>query len=471
MQIDQPVDEKKVVIKTQQCLAIWQYCMKKKLSSVEALDDNMVRIREVSSENLDFGEFAAAAAYLKALGQDVPPDGLDYIAHNFLKGLHHVLLRRHAPSLEPQGESQTIQKLYQLYDNNPDAFLAALAIYDVHLEMFVDRQSGLRILTPTLPLFEWVFLPIVMGLNMWAIRRRWLMAYHRFHNPRELDEIAQLYEEERENREAAARHLIRNCKEFLAQRGCKAQIAIYDRTPASLFRSSINRNEIVRAIVLKITCEKEEDCYLSMMWFHQQGDVINELSRHSLFHAEENGTRRVQVGIHFKDRLVIARIGLSEEMNYYNEWGALTRLKKTRSPRLGTLVAQSMSNENRGDGTEKITIFKWTGDKVSLDANSTIADLVIQEYPFEQARHCTEARVNAIKYPLGHVLQEGDVVQIFWDRWKQKRLPYRPGRDHTVIQKPGKPYLIYVHRNNKKLYAAACVFYMSYKIIWPPGGL
>ena len=421
-----PVELKEIDFaqEAQQRLAAWLLCMKKRQSDTRAIKESLAQMENLPLDEMDFGIFAPAAAYLNQLKQESPDNAFDAFVRDFLLAFNYTLQQPNISDQEPQLGARTIKRLYEIYHQAPQALAAALALYDFHLSLIVRRRPRLINQQAILPLLENVFLPLVGGLNIWALRRRWLMFYHQFNDAEQLTEIIKQYERDRVAREAIAKRLIVGLEQFLGQQGSQVKVEIYDRTPASLLRSSINRDDIIRMIVLQIICSKEEDCYLATMWLHQQGRIVNELSRNSLFHPEENGTRRSQVGIQLSEegRLVLARIGLEDYMDRRNEWGVLATLRTQTEPESEFFIygADAGWIESKG---QQIFIYKWTGEKIHLEANSTLGDFVIQRYTLEQARHCTGAFVNTIKVSLGHQLQNGDVVQLFWDRWKRQRLP------------------------------------------------
>lgn len=355
--------------------------------------------------------------------------GTSLFLASFNEDLTYVNLQDQHPSL---GIGQLIKKLYRLFRGNRCAALATLALYDVHMDRFVERRSQNKDGEYPLDLLRPVFKIVAEGFNLWIIRRRWQSIYYEYHEHSEVDAIRKRYHSFKSHRDKRAKKFINDLKAFPQSEHGLEDVSPYQRTYTSLMLSGLVREQLLRAVFLKVTCKTLEDCYLVEMWAEKQGEVVGHLTRKSLFFPEENGTRRLQIGVRCREDngLLILRIGTAE-IHHENEWGSLVKMyNRTWLKGLRHVTPDE----------DEITIYKWTGHAVALAKDSTVADLVIQEYSINQAQHCTDVFVNGSRVKMGYQLAQDDVVQIIIDRHLQKRLllqswlgPHKSDRTHAAI--------------------------------------
>lgn len=327
-------------------------------------------------------------------------------------------------------EDQLIKELYQYGRNNPQTLIAALALFDAHLARFVDRRAPAARRKRPLELLDNVFRTIVEGRNIWALRRLWLDIHARYLHHERLEAFQREYEARHVERERATAMLIADLQNQPWHDGI--QLALYARSITSLSNSTIPREELLHALFLKVTCPDEQTCYLVEGWLESLGVVDLRLIRKSLFSPEENGARRMQVGVRLTEgkRLIVARIGTANTL-LNNEWGMLFDIAS------GATMASTWQPEpNRGE----IIVFNKAGTPVKIGKGSTVADYLIKQYSLEDARYVLKAYINATEAALTDELEDGCLVWVEIDRRRQKmrpledwRGPHRSKATHEAI--------------------------------------
>jgi hypothetical protein len=359
------------------------------------------------------------SAATPTFGNEAQPETVKFLFelnNELLLDLAHPLYHR-------SNDNEIIRSLYRHYETNPPVLVAALALFDVHLDRFTDVifDEVAKKRSRPLELLKNVFLVVVEGLNIWALRRRWLSIYFENQNRNELQIFSTEYCDHRHERQLCAAELLDELKEQLGSLGIRGEL--YDRSAVSLFRSSLPRADILRAIFLKITCPDNAACYLAEGWVESHGRILARLVRKSLFFPEENGARRLQVGVRSSkhNRLIVARIGtLNSHKN--NEWGRLLK------PIVREEVPQDKTDGELGEqalllGENKITVYKTTGETVVLDSGSTIGDYVVHQHTLEDARHVIEVYLDATPAKMFDKLQNRSVVRVVVDKQLQRMLP------------------------------------------------
>lgn len=355
-------------------------------------------------------------------------------AGQFLNDLNNELLLDLSHQVhQKRDDSEIIRTLYQQLQNDPDALVAALAIFDVHMDRFIGAASGSVPRARPLELLQNVFLVIIEGLNIWALRRRWLDIYYWYQESEALREREEEYARFLQERERLGSRLIKDFQKQLGRFGAMAEL--YQRTTVSIYRSRLPREDLNRALFLKITCPDESFCYLAEAWVEKLGKVELRLARKSLYHPEENGTRRLQVGVRLpkSNLLIIARIGTAGTQ-LDNEWGKLLALKREEA-RGTPSIAGFNAPEEAQQAHDKITIFTTTGAAVQLDCGSTVLDYIIGQYPLEEARHILKVYVNANTASVADKLEDNCVVRVILDRNLERMLPleeWRRGGTHRL---------------------------------------
>lgn len=334
------------------------------------------------------------------------------------------------PVFTRSDEDQLIKELYHYGRNNPQTLIAALALFDAHLARFVGQRAPFVRRKRPLELLDNVFRTIVEGRNIWALRRLWLDIRSRYLYHERLDAFQREYDAQHLERERATAMLIAGLQEQ-AWRD-KVQVDQYARSITSLSNSTIPREELLHALFLKVTSADEQICYLVEGWLESLGTVDLRLVRKSLFVPEENGARRLQVGIRLTNgkRLIVARIGTAKTL-LNNEWGMLFDIASGATP-----VSTWQTEPNRGE----IIVYNKAGMPVKVSKGSTVADYLIKQYSLEDARYVLKAYINATEVALTDELEDGCLVWVEIDRRRQKmrpledwRGPHRSKATHEAI--------------------------------------
>jgi len=316
--------------------------------------------------------------------------------------------------------NEIISTFYRLMRNNAYAALAVLALYDVHLDQFVKAEHIGQ--GRPLELMQDVFLAIAEGMKTWALRKRWTNVYQISQNRGELQTFDLDYRGHEKERQTYSQELLDDLEENYKKLGIKTEF--YNITLTELYTMNLTSEDRLRSVFLTITCPDLPTCYLAEDLMERHGIVQNRFSRKSLYYPEENGAKRLQIGIRLPKNncLVIARIG-TEETHKYNEWGRLLDFKP------GQLVSLFKENDRSNhlseskSVTSQIVVFNTSGEPVSIEKDSTVADFIVSQYPMEDARHVVKAYINASQASLDQEIQAEDVVRIVVDKEYRQSLP------------------------------------------------
>lgn len=334
------------------------------------------------------------------------------------------------PVFNRSDEDQLIKELYQYGRNDPQTLVAALALFDAHLARFVGQRAPAVRRKRPLELLDNVFRTIVEGRNIWALRRLWLDIHSRYLHHERLEGFQWEYDARRVERERATAMLVADLQKQAWHD--RVQVSQYTRSITSLSNSTIPREELLQALFLKVTCSDEQTCFQMEGWLESLGTVDLRLVRKSLFVPEENGARRMQVGVRLTDgkRLIVARIGTAKTL-LNNEWGMLFDITSG-----ATTISTWQPEPNRGE----IIVFNKAGAPVKMGKGSTVADYLIKQYSLEDARYVLKAYINATEAALTDELEDGCLVWVEIDRRRQKmrpledwRGPHRSKATHEAI--------------------------------------
>ena len=219
---------------------------------------------------------------------------------------------------------------------------------------------------------------------------------------------------------------------FLKGEGVGSEVAGREKHPYSIFmkmrsKSVSHIEDIYDLFALRVVVETEEECYRVLGLLHRRGHPVPHRFKDYIAFPKPNGYRslhttltklagvpenaftEVQIRTRNMDRE--AKFGVAAHWSY-KERGSLK--KAVQRSHLQKMLEQQESVENQEDETLIDHIFVLTprGDIVELPEGSTALDFAFHVHT-EVGLASRGARVNGSIVPLDHVLENGDIVEVF----------------------------------------------------------
>lgn len=383
-------------------LSTWLRCM----HYGENLDD-AIKGEPINNDGLEWISFIPSVEYLLniALSESKIEGALEFLLdfNNELSADENSVTIR-------IDNDQIFRNLYQWLRQDKYALIASLSLFDIHVSRYDETKIIGNCQERPLELIPNIFTVLAEGLNIWALRRRWLRIYYDCSEKEELKIFSEKYALGSSGRERATNILLSEFKEEFPGTGFHA--TAYKRTLSGLYKSGLNEDQIINAIFLSIICPTIKDCYQALFWLDKHGPVQTNFIRKSLLHPEPNGATRLQTAILMPPdgRLLVARIG-TVETHRNNEWGKLLRL--LGNPKSSLYEDNQINNlPIRKTTRTQIKVYDITGSSFCIEKNSTVADFILQTRNLDEAQLCSGTFVNATEATLGHKLIEGDVLRV-----------------------------------------------------------
>ncbi len=230
--------------------------------------------------------------------------------------------------------------------------------------------------------------------------------------------------------------VIAELKATLAERGIEAEITGREKRPYSIWKKMeaehIPFEQISDVMAFRIVVEDEDECYRALGVVHQRWPMIPQRFKDYVSTPKRNGYQsihttvigprqtRVEIQIRTRSMHEIAEFGVAAHWKYKQGEEDGERIESDRYRWLRVLLEileNAASPEEFLEHTklemfhDQVFCFTPKGDLIALPKGSTPVDFAYAVHT-EVGNHCVGAKVNGRMVPLGHVLENGDQVEI-----------------------------------------------------------
>ncbi len=234
--------------------------------------------------------------------------------------------------------------------------------------------------------------------------------------------------------------VIAELKKTLADAGIEAQVSGREKRPYSIWKKMeaehIPFEQISDVMAFRIVVADEETCYRALGIVHRKWpavpgrfkDYISTPKRNGYrsIHTTVIGPRQTRVEIQIRTRRMheIAEYGVAAHWKYKQDGGAPDPEETERYRWLRALLEILENAANPEEFLEhtklemfqdQVFCFTPKGDLIVLPRGSTPVDFAYAVHT-EIGNHCVGAKVNGRIVPLGHILENGDQVEILTSR-------------------------------------------------------
>ncbi len=294
-------------------------------------------------------------------------------------------------------------------------------------------EKQLQIATETLHVYS----PLAHRLGIWQIKAQLDDLAFKYLYPKEYEEISQWVARTREERQEEVRTLIRTLKEYLWERGIRAEVMGRPKHLWSIFnkmkQQHIDFGQIYDLIALRVLVDTVEECYLALGMVHTLWTPVPGLFADYIASPKPNGYRSLhtkvigpagrtlEIQIRTWEMHQIAEYGVAAHWRYKE--GEEMRSSDQKPIQLPTLQTQLRDLTNLRSNLEfiasvlrdltedEVLVLTPKGDLIDLPAGATPIDFAYRIHT-EVGNHCVGARVNGRMVPLDYQLRTGDMVEI-----------------------------------------------------------
>ncbi len=294
-----------------------------------------------------------------------------------------------------------------------------------------DKQ--LQIATETLHVYS----PLAHRLGIWQIKSQLDDLAFKYLYPKEYEELSQQVARTREERQAEVRELIRTLKDYLWERGIRAEVTGRPKHLWSIFnkmkQQQIDFDQIYDLIALRVLVDTVEECYLALGMVHTLWTPLPALFADYIAAPKPNGYRSLhtkvigpagrplEIQIRTWQMHQIAEYGVAAHWRYKEgEDLRSSDQKPLQLPHLQTQLRdltnlrsnlEFIASVLRDITADEVLVLTPKGDLIDLPAGSTPIDFAYRIHT-EVGHRCVGARVNGRIVPLDYPLRTGDMVEI-----------------------------------------------------------
>jgi guanosine-3',5'-bis(diphosphate) 3'-pyrophosphohydrolase len=294
-----------------------------------------------------------------------------------------------------------------------------------------DKQ--LQIATETLHVYS----PLAHRLGIWQIKSQLDDLAFKYLYPEEYREISQWVARTREERQEEVRQLIHTLKEYLWERGIRAEVMGRPKHLWSIFKKikqqHIDFGQVYDLIALRVLVETVEECYLALGMVHRLWTPVPGLFADYIASPKPNGYRSLHTKVIGPDGKTLEIQIRTWEMHQIAEYGIaahwrykegedlrVSDQKPLQMPSLQTQLRdltnlrsnlEFLASVLREITSDEVLVMTPKGDLIDLPAGATPIDFAYRIHT-EVGHRCVGARVNGRMVPLNYKLQTGDRVEI-----------------------------------------------------------
>jgi len=282
-----------------------------------------------------------------------------------------------------------------------------------------------------------VYSPLAHRLGIWQIKSQLDDLAFKYLYPEEYREISQWVARTREERQEEVRQLIRTLKEYLWERGIRAEVMGRPKHLWSIFKKikqqHIDFGQVYDLIALRVLVETVEECYLALGMVHRLWTPVPGLFTDYIAAPKPNGYRSLhtkvigpegktlEIQIRTWEMHQVAEYGIAAHWRYKEgeDW-RVSDQKPLQLPALQTQLRdltnlrsnlEFIASVLREITSDEILVMTPKGDLIDLPAGATPIDFAYRIHT-EVGHRCVGARVNGRMVPLDYKLQTGDRVEI-----------------------------------------------------------
>ncbi len=230
--------------------------------------------------------------------------------------------------------------------------------------------------------------------------------------------------------------VIDELKRTLAEKGMEAEVTGREKRPYSIWKKMeaehIPFEQISDVMAFRIVVDGEDDCYRALGVVHRRWPMIPQRFKDYISTPKRNGYQsihttvigprqtRVEIQIRTRHMHDVAEYGVAAHWRYKQGADDDDRIESDRYRWLRVLLEILENAANPEEFLEhtklemfhdQVFCFTPKGDLIALPKGSTPVDFAYAVHT-EVGNHCVGAKVNGRIVPLGHVLENGDQVEI-----------------------------------------------------------
>ena len=337
------------------------------------------------------------------------------------------------------GAAETLRKIFVAIARDLRVVLVKVAdrLHNLRTLDYCEQDVRQHIALETLNIFS----PIVSRLGIWEFKAELEDTAFKYAYPEDYDRLVKDVEANRQNRQAIMMQCVDIIKDKLKAAGIEAQLEQRSKHLYSIYRKLVSQgkelDEIYDLQAIRIIVPTVEDCYAAFGMVHSMWRPMNDRIKDYIARPKANNYRSLHTTVFGpQDQLIEVQIR-TFEMHHYNECGVAAHFayKEGRKafskgssdnffrefyPWIRALFDWQSDNPEDKDFNEHlqvdalskdIFVFTPAGDVVDLPVGATPLDFAYMVHT-EVGHRCVGALVNGKMVPLGHTLQNADVVTI-----------------------------------------------------------
>ena len=294
-------------------------------------------------------------------------------------------------------------------------------------------EKQIQIATETMHVYS----PLAHRLGIWQIKAQLDDLAFKYLYPKEYEQVSQWVARTREERQQEVRELVRMLKEYLWERGIRAEVMGRPKHLWSIFnkmkQQHIDFGQIYDLIALRVLVDTVEECYLALGMVHTLWTPVPGLFTDHIASPKPNGYqslhtkvigpagRTLEIQIRTWEMHQVAEYGVAAHWCYKE--GEELRSSDQKPLQLPALQTQLRDLTNLQSNLEfiasvlrdltadEVLVLTPKGDLIDLPAGSTPIDFAYRIHT-EVGNRCVGARVNGRMVPLDYQLRTGDMVEI-----------------------------------------------------------
>lgn len=387
------------------------------------------------------------AALMHDVLEDCPEVSPDDIRDNFGEDVLRLVEGVTKLSFKNMGESdprkllaaettrtaESLRKMLLAMANDVRVMIIKLAdrLHNLRTLDSLSPEKRTRIANETLDIYA----PLAGRLGIWQIKWQLEDLSFKHLHPKEFQNVTDLVSKSRGDREKELNEAIIVLKEALTKKGLRGvEVSGRPKHLYSIFNKMVKHGfdfeDILDLIAMRVIVQENHECYMALgivheLWVPVAGLFSDYIAKpkpngYQSLHTKVIGPSGEPVEIQIRTRAMheIAEYGVAAHLTY-KEGGASDTAHRLFSLRQ-QLFDWSSDSRTSSDFlrslstdlfTEQVFVFTPKGDVLDLPKNSTPIDFAFRVHS-AMGLQLAGAKVNGQIVPLGHVLSNGDVVEI-----------------------------------------------------------
>jgi len=353
--------------------------------------------------------------------------------------------------IETENQTESLRKMLLAMAEDVRVVLIKLAdrLHNMRVLRYLPVEKRRRMSRETLDLFA----PLANRLGIWQIKWELEDLSLRYLEPDTYQNMAQLLDERRVDRENYIQTVMKILSEALQRTGIHAEVSGRPKHIYSIWRKmqrkGLTFNQIFDVRAVRVLVNTVSECYTALGIIHTKWQPIrgefddyianpksnNYQSLHTAVVGPEQKIFEVQIRTHEMHHH--AELGIASHWRYKEEGGTLDKNFEKKISWLRQIL--QTGKEEEGDPSElldrfkseiiedRVYVFSPTGQVIDLQQGSTPLDFAYSIHT--QLGHCCRgAKINNRVVPLTYTLKNGDQVEILTSNEE------KPSRDWLLTQ-------------------------------------